>query len=357
VEPVTFLEVLDRRGRVRQRIAVAEGAIVVGRAYDNDVVVDDPYVSERHVRIDTDPEGAVVAHDLGSRNGLFVVGHGRAARAERADLGAGEVARIGESLLRVRRTTDPVPPARPLVPGPWPLEWLERPRVAGLMLLVIPLDFAFERTFQTYTDWTFAAALSWELILSAAVILSWAGVWALVTRITRHEWRLPTHAAIFLAASAVMRVLLTATNYGHFLTDAPAIDWTITVAWVLLIAWMLRMHIAVATTLEPGPRVAVAFAIATVVAGVMPLTHYWGEQGFSTALDYARQLRPVPVAWLPAETAEAFFDDAEGLREAADEARAEADEEAEGHQDDAAAETAHAQVSSVPAASRRRSFQ
>jgi len=330
MDPVTFLEVLGRRGRVQQRVPLHEGAITIGRAYDNDVIVDDPYVSERHVRIDVDADGAVVAHDLASRNGLFVVGLGRADRAERADLGAGAVVRIGESMLRVRRTTDRVPPARPLVPGPWPLARLERPGVAALMLLVLPLDFAFERTFQTYTEWKLAPALSWDLVTSAAVVLAWAGGWALVTRITRQEWRLPTHAAIFLAASAVMRVLMTATSYGRFLTESPALEWVVAGAWVLLVTWMLRMHVAVATTLDAGRRTAVAFAFAAIVVGVMPVTRHWGDDEFSTALDYANELEPVPVAWLPTESPEAFFDEAETLHEAADEARVEADEEDDG---------------------------
>ncbi|HVK86028.1 MAG TPA: sigma 54-interacting transcriptional regulator [Kofleriaceae bacterium] len=68
--------------------------IVIGRAPDCDVVVDDPSVSRRHASLDA--SGSV--RDLGSRNGTTVAGK-RLARGESAPLGVGGVAEIGSATI------------------------------------------------------------------------------------------------------------------------------------------------------------------------------------------------------------------------------------------------------------------
>lgn len=50
------------------------GRLVVGRAKDADVHLDDLSVSPRHALLTLDPEGHAVVRDLGSLNGLFVDG-------------------------------------------------------------------------------------------------------------------------------------------------------------------------------------------------------------------------------------------------------------------------------------------
>ena len=66
-----WIEVLSRNGDVvaRERIDTAEAR--VGRAFDNDVVVDDPHVAPHHLRIHRGEDGELVAEDLNSLNGLF----------------------------------------------------------------------------------------------------------------------------------------------------------------------------------------------------------------------------------------------------------------------------------------------
>ena len=48
-----FLEVLDRAGHVVQRIPVENQPVLIGRAYENDVILDDPYLSPVHLRVYT----------------------------------------------------------------------------------------------------------------------------------------------------------------------------------------------------------------------------------------------------------------------------------------------------------------
>ena len=69
---MTFLEVLDRRGRLLARHRVDQWPVTVGRAYTSDVIVDDPYVCPAHVRLSRNGDAGLVVEDLGSVNGTRV---------------------------------------------------------------------------------------------------------------------------------------------------------------------------------------------------------------------------------------------------------------------------------------------
>jgi pSer/pThr/pTyr-binding forkhead associated (FHA) protein len=58
MEQVIWVEVLGRHRDVAARYRCAGPMVHVGRAYDNDVVLDDPYVAPRHLRIARDESGA-----------------------------------------------------------------------------------------------------------------------------------------------------------------------------------------------------------------------------------------------------------------------------------------------------------
>ncbi len=82
--------------------------IIVGRAPDLDITLDDSRVSRRHAAIVIDG-GQVAIRDLDSRNGIFVNGQ----RSEKARLKPGDRVRIGASVI-VLEVAVPVEPARPV---------------------------------------------------------------------------------------------------------------------------------------------------------------------------------------------------------------------------------------------------
>ncbi len=82
------------RGATCEAVA---GAVRIGSAPDNDLVVADPTVSRYHLRLDVGP-GGLTAHDLGSKNGLVYQG----AQVAAVDLPAsGGALRLGEAELLI----------------------------------------------------------------------------------------------------------------------------------------------------------------------------------------------------------------------------------------------------------------
>ncbi len=72
--------------------------VVLGRSDEADILIDDPYASDFHVRIGLQ-DGAMMLNDLGSTNGTYV--NGRRVTVP-ISLGKGDAVQIGKTILEVR---------------------------------------------------------------------------------------------------------------------------------------------------------------------------------------------------------------------------------------------------------------
>src|SRR5882724_6757171 len=115
-----WVEVLSRHRDVEARFRLEGPEVFIGRGYNNDVIVDDPYGGPQHLRIFRDETGQVVAEDVGSANGTFL--DGGKDRLRRIVVDGTKPIRIGQTLLRIREPDYAVErermarPERPILP-------------------------------------------------------------------------------------------------------------------------------------------------------------------------------------------------------------------------------------------------
>lgn len=95
-----WVEILSRHRDITARVRIAGPEVRIGRGYDNDVIVDDPYVAARHLRVFRDEAGQLVAEDMGSVNGTFL--DGGKSRLARIIVDGTKPIRIGQTYLRFR---------------------------------------------------------------------------------------------------------------------------------------------------------------------------------------------------------------------------------------------------------------
>ena len=72
--------------------------MVMGRSDETDVVLDDPYASEFHLRL-VAQENGMMLHDLGSTNGTYV--NGRRVTAP-TQLRRGDTIQVGKTVMEIR---------------------------------------------------------------------------------------------------------------------------------------------------------------------------------------------------------------------------------------------------------------
>lgn len=75
-----------------------EDVTVLGRSAEADVLLDDPYASEFHMRLVANEKGMVL-HDLGSTNGTYI--NGRRVTAP-TTLRRGDTIQVGKTVMEVR---------------------------------------------------------------------------------------------------------------------------------------------------------------------------------------------------------------------------------------------------------------
>lgn len=300
---VIWIEILSRRGDVVARHSIASATVRIGRGYDNDVVIDDPFVAPHHVTIWTDDEGRLVAEDAGSVNGLYR-NHERV-RRDSIVLDGGTPVRIGQTFLRARRDDHPVPAERRIrrESHAWVAIVLLVAAIVALELVTLWLHDVSDPRVARY------AMGPLVVLLTGA---GWAALWAMVCRVFNHQARFERNLVVALSGilaysfyDEVMAVLA-------YSLSSPAIDhYAYMGAWVILGA-VVAAHLRLAGVARRRVIAAVAVAVAVVAVVVQGLSR--GEFGGNRAQQVRVILLPPALRLAPAEGEGAFFADAARLR-------------------------------------------
>jgi hypothetical protein len=169
-----WVEVLSRSHAVLARHRCDGAQVRIGRGYDNDIVLDDPWVDARHLRIVRSETGGLVAEDLGSVNGLH--SDRSTDRVERLIVDGNGLIGVGRTWLRVREASHGVAPARVA----------QRPARSGPLLAVLAVATA---GLASISHWLSEiselrpSGLVVLVLLLYGLVLVWAGVWAMLARI------------------------------------------------------------------------------------------------------------------------------------------------------------------------------
>jgi hypothetical protein len=225
-----WVEILSRHREVAARFRIAGGEARIGRGYNNDVIVDDPYVAARHVRVFRDEAGRLVAEDTGSANGMFL--DGGSGRHERIVLDAERPIRIGHTYLRIRETSYDVPSERlaRVRTQTWPIMI-----ATGLGVLILGIEALFVWLAQTAEPR--ASSYLTPLLIVAALVLAWVSVWAVLSRIFSGRARLVQNLLIALSGVLVLSLYSEFAQFSAFALAWPAAtNYEYAMQWSILAA-------------------------------------------------------------------------------------------------------------------------
>lgn len=312
MDAVVLVEVRDLRERLVARHRVERWPLTIGRAYSNDLILEDPYVCASHLRVIRTLTGALEAEDLGSVNGVQLVGDG--ARVQRVRLDPAARLRIGNTLLRFVDPDVEVPPA--LVRGrrERDLPWLLRRPMLWVCWLGVPLWLLGYRDLMLYERPRSSTLLGYA-VLALLGMAAWAAAWALLNRVVSHRWRFVPHAA---AGSAFFAVALGRDQVEGYVGMLAGGTWMGTVigalCHVLPLAWLLGLHLAVVDHLSVAARRVGAFGAAVAFVGLTGFLADWSRFEFSNDIDFDAELRPLPRAWIPGAPLTALEGDVAALQ-------------------------------------------
>jgi hypothetical protein len=296
MEPVIWVEILSRHRSVLARHRCEGRVVRIGRAYTNDVVVDDPYVAPEHLHLARDENGVLVAEDLGTANGLMG-DHGRA-RLRRIALHDDSVFRIGHTFLRVRTLGHPVPPERVFASRHrwWPALLGTGAAVLAIAAAVIWTD-----------DFTELRAANYVVPLMglALVVMVWSAAWSLVSRIFAGHARFESNLLIGLIAALAIEIW-----YEFSEVSAFGLSWSGLAADRYLGIWCILALASFAHLQQISPtrvpvKLGVIGALLALAVAAQILLQLDPRSGLRQS--YVHRLMPPAFRLSPVESEDKFF--------------------------------------------------
>jgi pSer/pThr/pTyr-binding forkhead associated (FHA) protein len=197
---VALIEWLDREGHVQRSVDVAAWPLSLGRALDNTVVLDDPFVAAHHARLLPGEDGRLLLQALPSHNGLRL--DGRALDGPTPVPAGGGLLQLGQTRLRLRvaDADAALAPEKPLPATPALTRRGPLLAAGALMALVLGGQWLSLDPGADYTAW-----LPLALGLPA-VVMVWCGIWALLSKLFQHRFDFSGHLRIALPWLLAMQV-------------------------------------------------------------------------------------------------------------------------------------------------------
>lgn len=312
--PLGYIEIFDAKGAVSERVPIESLPIRIGRAYSNHVIVTDPYVCPMHVEIDLDEHGRLVARDLDSVNGI----HSgiREQRVPTLEVHSGSQFRIGHTQLRYCSIDHPLAPT--VLDRESARLWMNSPYIAtaigAAVFVLLCLD-----AYMTMTERVTVAAIVGEPLTTSAMLLLWAGLWALASRVVVSRFHFPQHATIACGAVVGFFALSFVAEWLEFLWPFVAALWFASLLGsAVVIGALVYGHLKFASALRRQSRAWAALAVGVVLAGVTAISDFAGRSKFSNVMDFTGIVKPIDAVWLPTGTLDEFIQRSDKLKQELD---------------------------------------
>jgi len=309
--PLGYVERLDGKGGVVERFPIESFPIKIGRAYGNDVILDDPYVCPAHVAIAPDEQGRLMVTDLESVNGLRESAWEKPVAS--LEIRSGSQFRIGHTQLRYCGVDHALAPT--LVDRDSRRLWLNSPYTAVIVGVAVFLLLCLDAYLTIIERVTFAAIVS-EPLSTFAMLLLWSGLWALASRVVVSRFHFPQHATIACGAIIGFFLLSFFAEWFEFLFPSVPTLWIAGLFGSgLIIGALVYGHLKFASTMQRHSRLWAALLVSAVVVGVSAISDYAGRSKFSNAMEFTGILKPLDAAWLPAITIDEFVERSQKIRQ------------------------------------------
>jgi predicted anti-sigma-YlaC factor YlaD len=309
-----FVETLSRGGEVLHRQQLASLPIRLGRAYDNDVILDDAHTAAQHAVIDSYDDAHLMLRDLGGRNGTVHQGK----RHSTVIMGGDTVVRLGQTHLRVRGASYPVPPE---LADTTVYAWEgATPALVGLALVaIVSIMTSWLGDVQKFD------AIPYLMVVASALGLSllWGAIWAVAGRLFGGIARYGRHLFILgcgVAALQITNGVTTVAAYSFSLEWLTRYDIHLAVIMVWI---MIFFHLRTLRPYHARGFAKVCTVLALVSSGLVLMNHLQSTGRLSSQL-YMSALLPPALKQSRDHTPAEFFNQAATLKAAVDSERGKA---------------------------------
>ena len=291
---MTVIEVRGRGGQIIERVRCDQQQITIGRAFDNDVIVDDPYVSPHHLRLMLNQHGWEV-EDLDSENGVRL----KQKTDERENhLSSGDQLRIGHSELFVYENQHPAGKTLKIDDGEARLAVLGNHLLWPLLLALtcgVMLLTGFQHSFNEFKILPMLQPALWSL-LGVALI---ASIWALIGRLVKHRTYFFSHLSIWFIFGLSLQFAEYCAQVIAYNAGSATLQNLLSKGLNLfLLVIAVGASITLATTLLSRKRFWTAVGAALLLMSMEIAGEVQWDRDFSSSPKYYAQLQSPGLLWV-----------------------------------------------------------
>ncbi|MDH5572042.1 MAG: FHA domain-containing protein [Gammaproteobacteria bacterium] len=293
-----------RHGRLSEFIKSTGDTLTLGRGFNNDITLSDHYIAAEQIRFEyhdgqwkialLDNTNPVLINDKQINNDGTVVNNG-------------DRLTIGRTELVLLLSNHPLERTRKLMLSNWMYHNGLRIILPLLMLLVSGL-LAILTEYQGIADKIRWGQLAIGGLAYILIVVFWAGGWALVGRLLRHQPNF--FAQLFYTALllACLTIGMMFQGYTEYATMNSIIGKTVEWGFLLIIiSMLLKFNLSYASELKNRGQVSVLIVAVSILCAI--LMTYLGQRDFSTKPDYSDTLKPPLAKWSSDKSIDAYMQD------------------------------------------------
>ncbi|MGS2723882.1 FHA domain-containing protein [Porticoccus sp. GXU_MW_L64] len=316
-----IIEIRRRNGQLIERRRVDSTCVSIGRAYDNDVVVDDHYVCPHHLKLVALEQGWQV-NDLGSVNGVQLRSGKRKLSGDQ--LNSGDRLQLGNVFLHIYGEAHPVAPTVRYIGFDKYVSVLGRPFVWPLLMLLALVPVVLQQWLQadeSLKPMTLLSKSVEELLALALIPI----IWVVISRITHNPGRYFTHLGLWALFSVTLVLALRLATIWSFNAGSNFLYTVVShVSEFVLLSLVCWASLSLATNLRSWKRHSAALGIGVVFIAVpllislrsLDFTYFNMRPDYQGGLEppIAQFARPVDEGQL-VQQLDALFEQADRLAE------------------------------------------
>jgi len=309
------IEFLGRKKHVTQRWVFKEFPVTIGRGYDNDVIVSDPYVAEKQLVVTGEGDTWQI-ENLDTFNDILL--NNVVPKKLSFEIHSGDQVVIGETRLRIVSSTHHVAATKKLIREKEYLTDAQQIIIAWTSVVLALVCFSLIEFLDTSRD------ISWIKILAralpfVAIPIAWTTLWASIGRTLTLIPNVHKHLLISTIIAVAGRCSLILGEYVVYMLNSKFVGkiFFYLIAGLLAVV-LLNTNLKLATTFSETQRIGIANAM---VWGTVILFEFFmiaQRPEFQNRTNFNATIKPPYVKILPGTSVDEFFADTNTLFEKVD---------------------------------------
>lgn len=299
MERLAWIEILNRYGDVKSRHPVFAWPAIIGRSYNCDLILDDPFVAPNHIEITGEGEQGFRIKDLDSFNGMTIAN--MPGRKSDASVSPDDIIRIGHTQLRIRPSNYAVASEMRYSAKPWQ----RRPTIL-LVSAVAFLTVLLLGALLNYTEVSIGSFVAPVIVISIMVVL-WIAAWSFGGRLFAGKTNFIPHAVIGCLGATLFLASDMLIGLVSFALDSSFVSNLSTEVTFLVFTLILYLHLRLISRARPRFVAGVAAAVAFLLIATSMLIANIKNENDLEHQSYRSTIGPPFMLLVKGKSPEAFI--------------------------------------------------